>query len=182
MPEFMNITNRFLAVGIFATVFYILKICLFLFTGGDVEVHSDFTSLSDTDTSFDFISIQSILAFLMGFGWAGLACYTQFNLGTVISCIFAFTFGLIFMFLSAYLMFLIKKLDKKEKIDLQNFVGTVGRAYTSFKPQSQGQIEITLNEQLTVVDAFNMTDEEINAFMPVKIEKIEDNKIYIVRV
>ena len=86
------------------------------------------------------------------------------------------------MFLSAYLMFLIKKLDKKEKIDLQNFVGTVGRAYTSFKPQSQGQIEITLNEQLTVVDAFNMTDEEINAFMPVKIEKIEDNKIYIVRV
>ena len=41
MPEFMNITNMFLAVGIFATVFYILKICLFLFTGGDVEVHSD---------------------------------------------------------------------------------------------------------------------------------------------
>ena len=182
MPEFLNITNMFLAIGVFATVFYIIKICLFLFTGGDVEVHSDFTTLCDTDVAFDFISIQSILAFLMGFGWVGLACFAQFKLGAIISFITAFVFGLIFMFLSAYLMFLIKKLDKKAKINLEDFVGTVGRAYTAFKPQSGGQIEITINDQLSVVNAFNMTDEEIHAFMPVKIEKVEDNKIYIVRV
>ena len=182
MPEFMNITNIFLAVGVFATVFYIIKMCLFLFTGGDVEVHADFTSLCDTDVSFDFISIQSILAFMMGFGWVGLAAVSQFKMSILLSVISAVVFGLIFMFLSAYLMFLIKKLDKREKIDLQDFVGTVGRAYTAFKPQSEGQIEITINDQLSVIGAINMTDEEIHAFMPVKIEKIEDNKIYIVRV
>ncbi len=182
MPEFMNITNIFLAVGVFATVFYIIKMCLFLFTGGDVEVHTDFTSICETDVSFDFLSIQSILAFMMGFGWVGLAAVSQFKLSIPISIISAVVFGLIFMFLSAYLMFLIKKLDKREKIDLQDFVGTVGRAYTAFKPQGQGQIEITINDQLSVVDAINMTDEEIHAFMSVKIEKVEDNKIYIVRV
>ena len=182
MPEFMSIENMFLAVAVFATIFYIIKICLFIFTGGDAEVHADFTSLSDTDVAFDFISIQSILAFLMGFGWVGLACFVQFKLGALISFIAAFVFGIIFMFLSAYLMFLIKKLDKREKFDLQDFVGTVGRAYTAFKPQGEGQIEITINDQLSVIGAINMTDEEIHAFMPVKIEKIEDNKIYIVRV
>ena len=139
-------------------------------------------SLSDTDVSFDFISIQSILAFLMGFGWVGLACFVQFKLSTLISFIAAFVLGLIFMFLSAYLMFLIKKLDKRVKINLEDFVGTVGRAYTAFKPQGEGQIEITINEQLSVIEAFNMTDEEIHAFMPVKIEKVENNKIFIVRV
>lgn len=182
MPEFMSIPNMFLAVGVFATIFYILKICLFIFTGGDAEVHTDFVSLTDTDVSFDFISIQSILAFLMGFGWVGLACFAQFKLSALISFVAAFVFGLIFMFLSAYLMFLIKKLDKRVKINLEDFVGTVGRAYTAFKPQSEGQIEITINDQLSVVEACNMTDEEIHAFMPVKIEKVENNKIYIVRV
>ena len=198
MPEFMSIPNMFLAVGVFATIFYILKICLFIFTGGDAEVHTDFVSLTDTDVSFDFISIQSILAFLMGFGWVGLACFVQFKLSTLISFIAAFVLGLIFMFLSAYLMFLvlglifmflsaylmflIKKLDKRVKINLEDFVGTVGRAYTAFKPQGEGQIEITINEQLSVIEAFNMTDEEIHAFMPVKIEKVENNKIFIVRV
>lgn len=182
MEEYLKLENIFLYIAAFSTLFYIIKLCLFMFTGGDVEVHTDFTSLCDTDISFNFLSIQSILAFLMGFGWVGLAMLTQFQFDMIISLVAAFLFGLLFMFLSAYLMFLIKKLDKNVKIDMQDFVGTTGRAYTAFKPHSKGQIEITINDQLSVIDAVNMTDEDINAFMSIKIEKVEDNVIYIVKI
>mgnify|MGYP000244044283 FL=1 len=182
MPEFLNITNLYLYVGAFATVLYILKLIIYLFTGGDAEVHADFDSLTDVDTSFNFLSVQSILAFLMGFGWVGLASIVQFKTSVILSVVLAVIIGLIFMFLSAYLMFLIKKLDKRVQINLDDFVGTVGRAYTAFKPNAEGQIEITLNEQLSVLSAVNLSDEEINAFMPVKIAKVEDNKIYIIKI
>ena len=179
MPEFLNITNLYLYVGAFATVLYILKLIIYLFTGGDAEVHADFDSLTDVDTSFNFLSVQSILAFLMG---VGLASIVQFKTSVILSVVLAVIIGLIFMFLSAYLMFLIKKLDKRVQINLDDFVGTVGRAYTAFKPNAEGQIEITLNEQLSVLSAVNLSDEEINAFMPVKIAKVEDNKIYIIKI
>lgn len=182
MPDYINIENIFMVVAVFSTIFYIIKMCLFIFTGGDMEVHSDFTSLCDTDPSFSFFSIQSILAFLMGFGWVGLSLLVQFKASIIISIIAALIIGLLFMFLSAYLMFLIKKLDSKNKIDIKDFEGTEGRAYTAFKAHSEGQIEVTINNKLSVIKAFNMTDNEIQAFEPIKIEKAEDNKIYIVKI
>lgn len=182
MPDYLTLENIFLVLAVFSTIFYIIKMCLFLFLGGDVEVHADFDTLTDCDPSFSFFSVQSVLAFFMGFGWVGLAALTQFKTGNLISLAAAFVVGLIFMFVSAWLMFMIKKLDKNVKIDLNDYVGTVGRAYTAFKPNSSGQIEITINDKLSVLDAVNLSDEEINAFMPVKIEKYENNTIYIIKV
>jgi len=182
MPEYITLENIFLVIAVFSTIFYIIKMCLFLFFGGDVEVHTDFETLTDCDPSFSFFSIQSILAFFMGFGWVGLSALTQFKAGTLISLAVSFVVGVVFMFVSAWLMFMIKKLDKNVKIDINDYIGTVGRAYTAFKPDGSGQIEITINDQLSVLDAVNISGEEINAFMPVKIEKYENNIIYIVKV
>ena len=68
MPDTMNLSNIFAAIGIFATVFFIIKLILFSFLGGDVEVDANFDTITETDVSFNFISIQSLLAFFMGFG------------------------------------------------------------------------------------------------------------------
>lgn len=182
MPDYITLENIFLVLAVFSTIFYIIKMCLFLFLGGDVEVHTDFETLTDCDPSFNFFSIQSILAFFMGFGWVGLTFLTQMETSSWIAFTAAFVVGVIFMFISAWLMFMIKRLDKNVKIDMNDYVGTVGRAYTSFKPNSSGQIEITINDQLSVLNAVNCSDEEINAFMPVKIEKYENNTIYIIKV
>lgn len=182
MPDYITLENIFLVLAVFSTIFYIIKMCLFLFFGGDVEVHADFETLTDCDPSFSFFSIQSILAFFMGFGWTGLSALTQLKTGNIIAFVAAFVVGLIFMSVSAWLMFMIKKLDKNVKIDLSKYVGTAGRAYTAFKPNSKGQIEITINDKLSVLDAVNLSDEEVNAFAPIKIEKYENNTIYITKV
>ena len=92
-------------IALFATIVFVLKLVLFATVGGDSEVAADFNSEIDTDCSFNFISIQSVIAFFMGFGWMGYSALKQFNLSQLVSFGAAFGVGLVFMFISAYLMF-----------------------------------------------------------------------------
>ncbi len=176
-----HLQSGYLIVAFASTIFYLLKLIIFSVCGGDTEVSADFTTACETDISFNFLTIESILAFLMGFGWLGLAALTQWNLSSIMSIIIAVITGIMFMFLSAYLMFCVKKLDKKVKVNLIDYVGETGRAYTNFNAKSGGQIEIEINKQLKVVNAINASDEEIKAFESIKIEKVENNTIYITR-
>ncbi len=177
MPENFNLYNFFIFAGIFSTILYIIKLILFSFSGADSEIISDFDTITETDTSFDFLSIQSILAFFMGFGWSGAAVYKHFQAG--LACVLAVIIGILFMFLSAYIMYSLKKLNKIIKVDYTKLEGTIGKAYTSFAPQGEGQIEIVLNNQLQILDAVNNSDEKIESFSPIKVVRTENNKIII---
>lgn len=49
---------------------FVLKLIIFNFIGGDSEVFADFNTEIDTDPSFNFLSVQSIIAFLWALaGW-----------------------------------------------------------------------------------------------------------------
>lgn len=48
----------------------------------------------------------------MGFGWMGYAGLQQFSFNHLVNVLSAFSVGLIFMFTTAFLMFLTKKLEK----------------------------------------------------------------------
>ncbi len=181
MPDFMNLHNIFAAISIFATVFFVIKLILFTFLGGDVEVNADFDTITETDVSFNFISVQSVLTFFMGFGWSGLACMVRFNSGAEIAIPVAIVVGFAFMLLTAYLMFLMKKLNKNIKVDINELKGREGKAYNSIEPHSEGQIEIILNNKLSFLNAINNSECKIEAFTPVMVEKVENNKIYVKR-
>ena len=168
-------------IALFSTILFVLKLVLFATVGGDTEVAADFNSEVDTDCSFNFISIQSVIAFFMGFGWMGYSALKQFELSQLISFGAAFGVGIVFMFLTAYLMFLVKKLEKKVKKDKLTAIDQVGKAYTSFSPRSMGQIEIEINGQLSVVNAMNDTDEQINSFDVIKVTKVVDDMLYVVK-
>ena len=168
-------------IALFATIVFVLKLVLFATVGGDSEVAADFNSEIDTDCSFNFISIQSVIAFFMGFGWMGYSALKQFDLSQLVSFGVAFAVGIVFMFLTAYLMFLVKKLEKKVKKDKSTAIDQVGKAYTSFAPRAMGQIEIEINGQLSVVNAMNDTDEQINSFDVIKVTKVVDDMLYIVK-
>ena len=172
----------FYNIAIFATIVFVIKLAIFSFFGGDTEVHADFNTEFDSDTSFDFISIQSLLAFLMGFGWMGYAGLVQFGWSNSVSILSAIGVGLFFMLGSAYLMFLVKKLEKNVKKDKATAIGKIGKAYTNFAPNGNGQIEININEQLTVVEAINTKAEEIKAFENIKVIKIDNDVMLIEKV
>ncbi|MBP3821721.1 hypothetical protein J6G99_08795 [bacterium] len=126
--------------------------------------------------------MQAILAFLMGFGWAGYASLSQFKATILISAVCAFAVGLIFMCVTAFLMFSVRKLEKNIKKDKSTAVGKIGKAYTHFPVKGQGQIEIEVNGQLSISDAINLKDEEIMAFDQIKVVKVENEIMYIEKV
>ncbi len=182
MSEFLTIENIFWTLAVFSTVLYILKLLVFLVVGGDMEVDANFDSITEVETSFTFLSVQSILAFLMGFGWCGISAIMQFSVSTQIALAIALLCGFVCMYVSAWLMFSIKKLNKRVVTDINELVGKEGKAYTAIEPNALGQIEISLNNKLTILAAVNVSAEKIEAFAPVKVEKVEDKKIYVVKI
>ena len=182
MPEFITFEHVLWTIALFSTVLFLLKLVIFAFVGGDMELEIDFDSITEADTSFGFFSVQSILAFFMAFGWCGWAALNYLNLGSKLALVIAVVTGLFFMWFSAWLMFSIKKLNKKIVIDINELIGKTGKAYTTFEPKAEGKIEISLNNKLSILDATNLSEEKIESFSKIKVEKIEDKKIYVVKI
>ena len=166
-------------IALFSTILFMLKLILFNFVGGDSEVFTDFNTEFDTDPSFSFISVQSVLAFLMGFGWMGYAGLHQFGMKALPSLAAAFGVGLAFMLVVSVIMSNIKKLEENVVKDKTSLVEHKGKAYTSFAPNGKGQIEIDFNGQLKVLDAQNMSEVEIKSFDLIVVKKVEDEILYI---
>ena len=178
-----NAVQYYYYLAWFATLLFVIKLVTFwFFGGGDSEVSADFNTETDTDGTFHFISLQTILAFLMGFGWMGYTAIKAFNLGFWAAFGCAFGAGLVFFFGSAYLMTLVKKLEKNVKKDKATAVNKIGKAYTDFAPKGQGRVEIEISGQLTVAEAVNTTEEEIKAFDAIKVVKVENELLYIEKV
>ena len=62
---------------------------------------------------------------------------------------------------------------------LEECVGQQGKAYTDIQPNSEGKIEIVINKKLVVVEAISLCEEKIDAFSQIKVEKVENNKLYV---
>ena len=174
----ITVEMSYFYIACFATLLFVIKLALYSFTGGDSDVDGVDGGV-ETDVSFSFFSIQSVLAFLMGFGWLGLAGIKQWHMSNLNSALIAAIFGFLMMTLSTYLMFCLKKLGKTVQKDDSACVGKMAKAYTSFAPNGSGQVEIDFNGQLSIENAINATDREIKSFSEVKVVKFEDNKLFI---
>lgn len=167
------------AVG---TTLYILKMLLFFVTGdsdGDIDTTSDF----DGGDNFSVISTQSILAFLMGAGWIGLAAKKDWMLNDTYALAAAVGFGIVMMFFSAYLTFKIQKFNHTPTIDPKSAKGEIGRAYTNIpaKGEGSGQIEVSFGGKQQIVNA-SSTGEMIKAFQPIVVVKVDDSGNFFVKI
>ena len=169
-------------IAMFATVVFVIKLILFTIAGGDSEVMADFNTETESDISFNFLSIQSILAFLMGFGWMGYASLKQFSLNHFVSIVLALIVGGIFMYVNTFLMFKVKSLETSVNKDKKTAIGKTGKAYTHFNGRGYGKIEIEISGQLTIVNAFNDGDKEIKAFEPIKVTNFVEDVLYVQKI
>jgi hypothetical protein len=170
----------FFFIAIISTVLFLLKLAVFSFVDID-SADADFDADSG-DGGFTFFSLQSILAFFMGFGWLGLTSGTEWNLGTVCSFAIALVAGCICLFLSVLLMFLVKKLNYTPKRDLSTLIGTSVSAYVQFAPHSKGQVLANFCGKSTIIPAINDSDDHIKAFETITIVSVKHDTIYVRKV
>lgn len=179
MNEMLNLSflsSLYFWVAVATTVFFVAKLVIFSLFGMD-DGDGDLVG-TDVDSSFNFISLQSVLAFLMGFGWMGYAAI-EWKFSAVISIIFAIIGGLILMGISVWLIFMMKKLNSTPKYDLNSLIEKTGTSYTKFDGKGMGKIQIEFNGKIETFDAWNDTEEPIESFKNIKVLNVVDNKIFI---
>ena len=165
------------AVG---TILFALRLILALF-GGDGGDFGDGDIDIDTEGSFTLFSLLSVLAFIMGAGWMGLACRIDWGLGRFPSFLISGGFGVGMMVLASGLMYMTRKLNREVQYDVRTAIGRTARAYTKVpaKGKGQGQIEVTVSGRLKVLDAVT-NGKEIPAFASVKVVEARDDDVLIV--
>ncbi|MDR1208037.1 MAG: hypothetical protein LBJ89_01655 [Holosporales bacterium] len=174
----VDAADFYMAVAVVSTVLYGLKLVML--------AHADFDSIDgDTpdDSSFTFFSLQSILAFFMGFGWSGSACFTKLrDVSPVVVFFISVLAGSALLFLSVWTMSLVKKLNCIPKVDLSNAIGHVGTAYIRMAPGGMGKIRMELNGKISIFNAKNVTNQEIKAFDAVKVIAVNDRMFNVEKV
>lgn len=167
----------YFVVACFSTFLFVLKLILVSSVGMDDVETPD--SEPASDSAFTFLSLQSVLAFLMGFGWIGLSYTRGGQTSSWKAFLIAGGIGLAFMVLSAFLMKMVNKLNHTPSVDLRRAVGQVGEAYVQLPSKGSGKIRLEIGGRLEIRAAMNEEDEPISAFEKVKVIKVVDGLFYV---
>ncbi|MDR1597597.1 MAG: hypothetical protein LBR89_01525 [Holosporales bacterium] len=160
-----------------ATALFVLKLLLEGMGDADVDVDVD---VDGVDHSFTFVSLQSILSFLMGFGWIGVVGMSS-NIHSAYVLIFSILGGCVCFALYVGLMFSARKLEKIPRVNLESTIGQVCTTYTRFQPNGQGKVRAKFNGKLSICDAENLTSEQIESFQSVRVVSVKDGILGVVK-
>lgn len=144
-------------------------------TDGSVDAHH-----MDSAVSFKIFTTQSILAFLMGFGWFGLACRREWGLGYLFSVSISTAFGFGLMLFTAYLMSQVYRLNAVRTRSLYQTLGEDAKVYLTVPEQGRGKVQAVVDGSLKIVDAVSKSG-RIEQFKDVEIVGVEDRSTLIVR-
>jgi hypothetical protein len=165
------------AVG---TLLFLIRLVLALFgsDGSDFDVDADV----GTDASFTLFSLLSVMAFVMGTGWMGLACRVDWDLNRPLSAVVAISFGVVMMLLASGTMYLIRKLNREVSYDVSTAVGKTARVYMKIpaKGKGQGKVQVSVSGRLKTIQAVS-SSKEIPAFADVTVVDTRDDETLIVK-
>ncbi len=117
--------------------------------GGDGALDLDLDLDIDTNADhpgaeFGILSIQSISAFFLGYGWVGLAAYRFLDVGFTGAAIIAIIAGIGVAWLMVWLLRTFLKLQNNTNVSIHQAVGLEGEVYATVPPSGTGRGEIIL--------------------------------------
>lgn len=117
--------------------------------GGDFDVDADVdvdvdVGDGDSDAAFKVLSIQSVAAFLMGFGWGGLGAYRGAGLGVILSIGVGLAAGTGMMFLLGKLLQMIHNFQSSGTLPIHRALYTEGTVYAQIPTAGEGMGEVSV--------------------------------------
>lgn len=151
----------------------------------DLNADSDLvehSALDHADTSrFKWLSIQTIMGFLMMFGWTALTCQKEFGLHLTATLAISLTVGVLTAMLMRSILRLAKKLISPGSLfRLDDAIGQEGYVYQHIPKDGRGKISITVAQLTHEIEAISNHSEELPSFMRVKVIAKNDDKTVIV--
>lgn len=171
-------TAVYAGMALLGTALFVLRMFLMFFTGldGDFDVED-----IEHGTGFSVFSLQSIIGFFMGAGWAGLAARLEWGLDTPIAALIAGGFGVVLMLLSAVMMFAALKLKHEVNYEMDDATGKIGTVYMTIpeKGAGTGQVRVTISGRQMTVDAVS-SGEKLEAFTAVRVDEVRGDNVLVV--
>ncbi|MFQ5506008.1 MAG: hypothetical protein ACE5F1_14605 [Planctomycetota bacterium] len=152
----------------------------------DVDMGADLASAEPGDIQdpgvdvadasyFRLLSFKTLVAFLTFFGLTGLLCLKS-GLGTGLSLFLAIAAGSLALYLVAYLMSALIKLQSQGNVKLENAVGVVGKVYLKVPGHRSGSGKVTVPIQGRTVECKAVTSgNEIPTGVEVRILRMSSS-------
>ena len=120
-------------------------------SGGDVPDHGD----GDSTHAFNLLSVQSIAAFLMGFGWGGLGGLLGLEWPLSMSVLAGAAFGALLVWLLGLLMKAMYDLQSSGNVRIEEAHGAEGVVYARVpgRGQGRGQVRVVINDRARIYTA-----------------------------
>jgi len=145
--------------------------------GGDVDI-ADF----DTGSGIGLFSTQTIAAFFLGFGWAGVAAIKS-GLSVLLGGMVAFAFGLAAMFAMLFMLRSLLRLQSSGNLIYANAIGKEATVYVTIPGSDEdggGQIELMLQGRLITAHARKLTPGALAPGQRVRITDVGTQNTYTV--
>jgi membrane protein implicated in regulation of membrane protease activity len=133
------------------------------------------------DTGLSWLSVRTLVAFLVGLGWGGVAVWdASHNAALTIVC--AAIIGVIFMYVVFWLMNAIFKLRDSGNVSYNNAIGHVATVYITIPPKREGtgQVQVNVQGRLREVAAVTDGEERLAPGAKVVVTKLIDATTVVV--
>ncbi len=145
---FGDLATWFTAPAIFGTAFLLIQLILGEL-GGDGALDLDLDIDTDLDADhpgaeFGVLSVQSISAFFIGYGWIGFAAYRFLDVSFTAAGLIGVGAGFGIAWLMIWLLRSFLKLQNNTNVAISQAVGLVGEVYAQVPPAGDGRGEIIL--------------------------------------
>ena len=176
--------------------FFLVRMAL-MFVGGDGDVDSDFDvgahgdlhadghvgDHTDSSSAFKVLSVQTIAAFLMGFGWGGLGGLRGAGWDITSSTVFGFLTGAGMVWLLGKLLGVVYRFQSSGTMRIDAALGVEGSVYIAIPPhrEGRGRVRLVIDNRERFYNA--VTDHEfIESHARVRVTEInDDNTITVMR-
>jgi len=173
----------FWTVAICATVLQAFMLLGVMFGGApDLDHGADFSdSPTDVASGIKLVSMRVIVAFAIGFGWAGVLALRE-GWPLAQATLAAFGSGLVFMALVYGAMRMLFSMRDDGTLDYGNAVGLTGKVYVTIPPRrgGVGQIELMLQGRLITAQAVSDGEMALHQNDFVKVTGVEGQTTLVV--
>lgn len=156
----------FYGIGGLALAVLIATTLLSLVTGHhDVDLGG-----GDHSDGFGFLSIRSIAAFFVGFGWAG--AFALSGSGSIpIAVVAGLLAGTVLLAANVALVRSMLKLQDSGTLSYKNAIGQVGTVYSTIPANraAAGQIEVLVQSRLIIAEAYTVSPADLKPGSKVRV-------------
>lgn len=166
--------------ALLGTGIFVLRIAMMLIggdgiDGGDTDAGGSLDG-DDSTGAFEILSVQSVSAFLMGFGWVGIGCFLGAHWSSSVALVVGSLGGFLMVWIMGSVLGAVRGLESSGNIPLDRALGKVGEVYARVPAAGagKGQVKLVLSNHQRIYNAISESS-ELSSGTRVRVTGVNDD-------